>query len=100
MDMDTTAMDLADPLAWTRDQFELPLRADMGGRGNEQSGGFDSTSLKAENRPPTSGDGPSVYLCGNSLGLMPKNAKKLMLEELDVWSRRLVICEVNSWFPV
>ncbi len=34
------------------------------------------------------GDGPSVYLCGNSLGLLPKRARTIMSEELDVWSRR------------
>ena len=27
-----------------------------------------------------------LYFCGNSLGLAPKNAKKLLLEELDDWA--------------
>lgn len=29
-----------------------------------------------------------VYLCGNSLGLQPRAAKQMLLEELDVWARR------------
>ena len=33
-------------------------------------------------------DEPCTYLCGNSLGLLPKRAKKLVQEELDVWATR------------
>ena len=33
-------------------------------------------------------DEPCTYLCGNSLGLLPKRARKLVEEELDVWSTR------------
>lgn len=33
-------------------------------------------------------DKPCTYLCGNSLGLLPKRAKKLIEEELEVWSTR------------
>jgi kynureninase len=29
-----------------------------------------------------------VYLCGHSLGLQPKNTKKLIEEELQVWADR------------
>ena len=29
----------------------------------------------------------AVYLCGNSLGLQPKDARKEVLRELDVWER-------------
>ena len=31
-----------------------------------------------------------VYLCGNSLGLMPLEAKRYLEEELDAWSRLAV----------
>lgn len=29
---------------------------------------------------------PSIYLCGNSLGLEPRSVKKFLLEELDDWA--------------
>lgn len=34
------------------------------------------------------GDGEVTYLCGNSLGLLPKRGRQLVQEELDVWSKR------------
>lgn len=36
-------------------------------------------------------DEDCVYLCGNSLGLQPKETSKLVNEELDKWARRGVI---------
>ncbi|CEP10388.1 hypothetical protein [Parasitella parasitica] len=33
-------------------------------------------------------DEPCTYLCGNSLGLMPKRSSELINEELDAWSKR------------
>ena len=36
-------------------------------------------------------DEPCTYLCGNSLGLLPKRARKLVEEELDVWSTRCAL---------
>lgn len=33
-------------------------------------------------------DTESVYLCGNSLGLMPKSARSAINNELDVWAKR------------
>ena len=48
--------DARDPLAWGREGFELPVDA---------------------------GGAPLVYLCGNSLGLMPREARTLVLDELD-----------------
>ena len=53
--------DARDPLAWCREGFELPV--DAGGK-------------------------PLLYLCGNSLGLMPREARSLVLGELDAWARR------------
>lgn len=40
----------------------------------------------AQNRP----DGKAIYFCGNSLGLLSKKARQHIMEELDVWSTRLV----------
>ncbi len=52
------SLDLADPLAGCREQFAIP----------------------------TTPDGtPAVYLCGNSLGLMPKTARAAVERVLDDW---------------
>lgn len=36
--------------------------------------------------PPLTSDGEAVYFCGNSLGLLSKRGRKLIMEELDTWS--------------
>jgi kynureninase len=36
---------------------------------------------------PPHGDGEKIYLCGNSLGLQPRDAERLLAEELDDWRR-------------
>ena len=51
-------MDALDPLKGFRDQFYFPKHTD----GNE-----------------------AVYLCGNSLGLLPKSAKRAIDEVLNAW---------------
>lgn len=53
-----TALDAEDPLAPFRHRFVIPKHKD----GSEQ-----------------------VYLCGNSLGLMPKEARTILEEELSAW---------------
>jgi kynureninase len=60
---DARALDAADPLHAARDRFELPRGAD--GR-------------------------PLTYLCGHSLGLMPRTARALVSGELDDWARLAV----------
>jgi kynureninase len=66
--------DTLDPLAWCRAAFELPV----------------------------DGDGaPLVYLCGNSLGLMPREARTVVARELEAWSRRGVeghLEGTNPWY--
>jgi kynureninase len=54
------ARDAADPLRAFRDEFELL---------------------------PGAGGQPLVYLCGNSLGLMPKGVRAQVNQELDDWAR-------------
>jgi len=53
-------LDCDDPLRSFRDRFELPRMADR--------------------------CTPAVYLCGNSLGPMPRGVRELMHETLDDWS--------------
>jgi kynureninase len=52
-------LDAADPLAGFRAQFHIPPH----------------------------GDGEKIYLCGNSLGLQPREAERLLIEELEDWRR-------------
>ncbi|KAI0636839.1 kynureninase [Trametes polyzona] len=46
--------------------------------------------MKASAVPADLADEPCTYLCGNSLGLLPKRSKKLVQEELEVWATRAV----------
>ena len=52
------SLDRSDPLKKFRQQFHIPV---VHGK-------------------------PSIYLCGNSLGLEPKRAKKYLSEELEDWA--------------
>lgn len=65
-------LDAEDPLRAFRDEFEHPL--DASGR-------------------------PLTYLCGNSLGLLPKAARALVHEELEDWSRLAVEGHLHSRRP-
>ncbi len=68
-------LDEADPLRTFRDRFALPRDAH---------------------------GSPLVYLCGHSLGLMPLDARVLVLEELDDWARLAVLGHEHArrpWIP-
>ena len=65
-------MDAADPLRAVREEFEFP-------RGSDGS--------------------PLTYLCGNSLGLLPREARRLVQEEFDDWSRFAVEGHLHSRRP-
>ncbi|KZV79646.1 kynureninase [Exidia glandulosa HHB12029] len=67
-------LDAADDLASLRGEFILPTNASIG------------ASLAAQSRPNES----CTYLCGNSLGAMPKRAETLVREELGVWATQAV----------
>lgn len=70
---DLAALDAQDSLSWTRAEFEIPNARACGGEV----------------------DGDAIYFCGNSLGLLAKKARQYLLEELDVWSSRLVACSLK-----
>ncbi|BFZ55483.1 Kynureninase (L-kynurenine hydrolase) [Savitreella phatthalungensis] len=58
-------------LGHLRDEFEFPTRETIG-----------------LEEVPTDLDTPLVYVCGNSLGLLPKRSRTYIAQELDVWSTR------------
>ena len=66
------AQDRVDPLARFRSQFEIPT---------------------------ADGTKPVVYLTGNSLGLMPKEARTAVNDELDDWARLGVDGHMNARRP-
>lgn len=65
-------LDEVDPLRPYQDQFHVPIRPD--GK-------------------------PAIYLCGNSLGLMPKTARALVEQELDDWARLAVDAHFKAATP-
>ena len=65
-------LDEADALAAMRAQFHIPRRAD----------GSDT-----------------IYLCGHSLGLAPKQAARIVQEEMDVWAQQGVAGHFESARP-
>lgn len=75
MDMDSQAfcktMDERDSLRRFRDEFSIPLKKDVAG-----------DNLQGD------GEDPSVYMCGNSLGLMPLRTRDLVMQEFDVWGKK------------
>ncbi|PIA16141.1 kynureninase [Coemansia reversa NRRL 1564] len=66
-------MDRADPLARLRNEFAIP------------------TVNQATGRDAADGNGLCVYLCGNSLGLMPKQSRRILNEEMDEWATKGVM---------
>ncbi|KAI9014146.1 pyridoxal phosphate-dependent transferase [Hyaloraphidium curvatum] len=69
------AMDAADPLAHLRAEFAIPPRR-----------AHAAASPSPAAPPPPARD--LVYLCGNSLGLLPRESRRLVEEEFDVWAGR------------
>ncbi|HZE14045.1 MAG TPA: hypothetical protein VE086_09820, partial [Chthoniobacterales bacterium] len=65
-------MDAADPLRGFRDKFHSPVGAN--------------------------GE-PLIYFAGNSLGLMPKTARKIVEQELDDWAALGVDAHLEAKTP-
>src|SRR2546423_5842889 len=65
-------LDSDDPLRWFREKFHLPL---------------------GENGQPL------IYFAGNSLGLMPKSARKIVEQELDDWAALGVDAHLDATTP-
>lgn len=61
---DARERDAADPLSAFRERFEHPILP--------------------------GGDRPATYFCGNSLGLLPREARRRFADELDDWGRLAV----------
>jgi kynureninase len=83
------SLDARDPLKSFREQFNIPKVRDV--RPGAAPGG-------AMLGP----DDNCIYLCGNSLGLMPKHTRDAVLEDLDAWARLGVEGHLHArhpWYP-
>ncbi|EAS33333.2 kynureninase [Coccidioides immitis RS] len=72
------SLDAQDPLREFRNQFIIPSKAD----------------LKRKSLAVAEGESPSsdcIYLCGNSLGLQPKNARMYIDRFLQTWATKAVL---------
>ncbi|KAJ1925966.1 Kynureninase (L-kynurenine hydrolase) [Tieghemiomyces parasiticus] len=67
-------LDTKDPLEALREEFHYPTQAQI------------SRANGSDKPHPEGDDQPSIYLCGNSLGLQPKSIKHYLDEELQVWA--------------
>jgi kynureninase len=85
-------LDLNDPLKELRSQFHIPTIGQVSQlKAHDPTKSIDQESSAALPMDATASDidvtgDECVYLCGNSLGLQPKGTRKLLNEELDVWS--------------
>lgn len=82
-------LDEQDPLRELRHQFHIPTAGEVASK--DVRGTLDLVPRwvnNLESLTKEEAEKEAVYLCGNSLGLLPKITKQLVNEELDVWSRR------------
>jgi len=75
------ALDARDPVARFRSRFEFPTLGSL---------------PCATEGPPSS---PVTYMCGNSLGLKPKQADLYMQEQLESWGRSAVFMHFSGRIP-
>ena len=77
-------LDAEDPLREFRSSFSIPLVKDVKSKVHDPSKAPPHEAHADSGHEESSEE--AVYLCGNSLGLMPKRTRQLVNEELDVWS--------------
>jgi hypothetical protein len=97
-------------LAWTgvistimsshHSSFLIPTNRDVGAsRVNGRSSvWFRLISNYPLKRPPPPGEDSCIYLCGNSLGLLPQQAETLVQQEFRVWGSRQALSIAPSYF--
>lgn len=84
-----TYLDQNDKLADLRAQFSIPTRRTVSSTPSDGAETAEAATGTGD------GEQESVYLAGNSLGLMPKRTPELLSQELHVWSTRCVRTNVS-----
>ncbi|EPQ27227.1 uncharacterized protein PFL1_05150 [Pseudozyma flocculosa PF-1] len=74
------SLDAADPLNAMRHHYHIPTLADV----------CDPAALSQSN-PDAKPTDEALYMCGNSLGPLPKLSEHYVGQELDAWKRKAVI---------
>ena len=84
--------DASDPLRHFRAEFLVPSKADLKSRTLETrqeepppSSSLSSYSSSSSSEDPSS---PCIYLCGNSLGLQPRQTSSLVQTHLSTWAKK------------
>jgi kynureninase len=74
-----------------RGEFIIPSKADLRRKSIKKNGIYKAprrSNSKLTPVEPTSGDEPSIYLCGNSLGLQPKRTADYIQKTLETWAMK------------
>lgn len=79
------ALDAQDSLASLRSHYHLPLKISA----QKSAWPHDKTA------PEFPSSEPAIYLCGNSLGPLPKRTRQYIAEELDAWATHGVLGHFN-----
>ncbi|MFT3685760.1 MAG: kynureninase [Phycisphaerales bacterium] len=93
----STQVDMSEAYALELDRAD-PLR----GKGCREWFSIPRVRDVVEGFSGSGGDEPCVYMCGNSLGLMPKATPAALQEELEAWGRLGVEGHFHAkhpWFP-
>ncbi|CAO1631245.1 unnamed protein product [Sympodiomycopsis kandeliae] len=77
--------DTQDPLSALREEYHIPLKESA----QQEQWPADLSA------PLPSSSAASLYLCGNSLGPLPKLTRKLLMEEVDAWGTHSVLGHFN-----
>jgi kynureninase len=85
-------LDSCDPFSsTTRKLFEIPKKSNVMNKTHDPSKSIrESTAVSSLDNSINgkSSDEDCLYFCGNSLGLMPRQTKDILNQELQVWSSR------------
>ena len=74
----------ADALKHVREQFYYPKCGTLPDGDTKINANTSKVSVDTLLCDP---EADSIYLCGNSLGLMPRATERIMKEQLDKWAR-------------
>ncbi|PAA66616.1 hypothetical protein BOX15_Mlig003145g1, partial [Macrostomum lignano] len=80
-------MDINDPLAGFREKFHYPKMGDL------------PLVRRVDGQPPVDPSEDGIYLCGNSLGLMPREVRNQLDTQMSQWARFGVFGHRHGFMP-